>query len=126
MSEAAAHFAAGRHAQAAELARGLCLRHEGFGPAHKLLGSALHLLGEHGEAARVLRLAAALLPRDGQTWSNLGNALSAAGEQAEAIAAHRQAVEPAAGRGDAALQPGLRAAGAGRACRSAGAVLAGL
>ncbi|MCV2216436.1 tetratricopeptide repeat protein [Thauera sp. Sel9] len=92
MSEAAAHFAAGRHVQAAELARGLCLRHAGFGPAHKLLGSALHLLGEHGEAARVLRRAVELLPEDGQAWSNLGNALAASGEQLDSIAAHRRAV----------------------------------
>ncbi|WP_341645464.1 tetratricopeptide repeat protein [Thauera sp. SDU_THAU2] len=93
MSEAAAHFAAGRHAQAAELARGLCLRHADCGPAHKLLGSALHLLGEHGGAARALRRAVELLPQDGQGWSNLGNALAAAGERADAIAAHRRAVE---------------------------------
>ncbi|WP_068634872.1 tetratricopeptide repeat protein [Thauera butanivorans] len=92
MSEAAAHFAAGRHAQAAELARGLCLRHEGAGPAHKLLGSALHLLGEHGEAVRVLRRAVELLPEDGQAWSNLGNALAASDEQLDSIAAHRRAV----------------------------------
>ncbi|WP_168734302.1 O-linked N-acetylglucosamine transferase family protein [Pseudothauera nasutitermitis] len=115
MSEAATHFVSGRPAQAAELARALCARHARFGPAHKLLGSALHLLGEHDEAVRVLRLAVELLPGDGQTWSNLGNALDALGDAEGAIAAHRRAVEllpdaatPRHNLGCALLQQGKR------------------
>lgn len=93
LSTAAAHFSAGRYRQAAELARDLCQQKTDFGPAHKLLGSALHVLGEHEEAVSALRRAVHLLPQDGQGWSNLGNALAALGEKAEAVVAHQRAVE---------------------------------
>jgi predicted O-linked N-acetylglucosamine transferase (SPINDLY family) len=93
LNAAAGHFSAGRYRQAAELARDLCRQQADFGPAHKLLGSALHVLGEHEEAVSALRRAVHLLPQDGQGWSNLGNALAALGERAEAVVAHQRAVE---------------------------------
>lgn len=92
LSVAANHFAAGRYRDTVAIARDLSTRLPAFGPAYKLLGSALHMLGSSAEAVAALRAAARLLPEDAQTLTNLGNALAAIGRDDESVDVHRQAI----------------------------------
>ncbi|QEL65590.1 hypothetical protein OTERR_21140 [Oryzomicrobium terrae] len=85
-------FAAGRYDEVVTGARALTHRAPNDGLAHKLLGSALHALGQSEAAVAPLQTAARLLPGDAQTLSNLGNALAGAGRLDEAVAAHQGAI----------------------------------
>lgn len=96
LRRASADFSAGRYLQAVESASRLSRLHPRLQAAHKLLGSALHLVGRSEEAVAALETATRLSPDDAQAWSNLGNALAAIGKHEEATAAHWQAlaIEP--------------------------------
>lgn len=85
-------FGAGRHADAANVARGLTQRFPGHGFGWKVLGAALQQLGCSADALVPMRNALALSPADAQAHNNLGNALRVLGSLAAAKASCRRAL----------------------------------
>ena len=90
--EAAAHFRAGRAAEAARLCRAIVARQPEHAAALQLLGLLAGQAGEPAEARDLLERAAALRPEDAGLMVNLGLACRLEGDFPAAIARFREAV----------------------------------
>lgn len=78
----------GRYADAAHGANRLVQQHPGFGPAWKLLGNAIRMMGQDDLAA--LERASALLPDDDEVHYYLGEARKRHGNLTGALASYRE------------------------------------
>ena len=98
LNAVAAHFHAGRYAEAATLAQTLTARFPRHAFGWKALGAAWKEMGWSEEALGPMQRAAALSPDDAEAHTNLGNTLNDLGRLDEAEASHRLALK---------LKPGL-------------------
>lgn len=87
-----AHFAEGRYAQAATLARAMTVRFPGHGFGWKALGAVLGQTGHSAEALIPLQKAVEFYPADASAHNNLGNILRDLGRLVEAEACYREAL----------------------------------
>jgi predicted O-linked N-acetylglucosamine transferase (SPINDLY family)/GT2 family glycosyltransferase len=115
----AAHFHAGRGAEAWQALRAALAQEPGHGGALHLLGALAYRAGRAAEAAEWLRRAAEALPHDATCRSLLGAALHALGRFDEALAAHRDALRLAPDDALALNNLGTSLAAEGRADEAA-------